>query len=74
MQNTLKQRAKISRKNATDVEKILLKHLWAKQMEGLKFRRQQPIVGFFVDFVSLEKRLIIEKDFRPFVGRPLDEN
>jgi very-short-patch-repair endonuclease len=31
-------------------------------MEGIKFRRQQPIEGYIVDFVSLERRIIIELD------------
>jgi len=33
-----------------------------KQMEGLKFRRQQPIDHYIVDFVCFENRLIIEID------------
>jgi len=33
-----------------------------KQMEGLKFRRQQPIDSYIVDFVCFEKRIIIEVD------------
>ena len=31
-------------------------------MEGIKFRRQQPIGRFIVDFVSFEKKVIIEVD------------
>ncbi len=31
-------------------------------MGGIKFRRQQPIGNYIVDFVSFEKRLIIELD------------
>ena len=33
-----------------------------KQIDGVKFRRQQPIENYVVDFVSFEKRLIIEID------------
>ena len=33
-----------------------------KQLEGLKFRRQQPIGAYIVDFVSFQKRLIVELD------------
>ena len=33
-----------------------------KQMEGLKFRRQQPIDKYIVDFVCFEHRIIIEVD------------
>ncbi len=31
-------------------------------MEGVKFRRQQPIGKYVVDFVSFEKRVVIEVD------------
>jgi len=31
-------------------------------MEGLKFKRQQPIGRYIVDFVSFEKKIIIEVD------------
>ena len=62
MKNILTSYAKTLRQNSTDAEKILWRHLRAKQMEGIKFRRQQPIEGYVVDFVSLEKRLIIELD------------
>lgn len=33
-----------------------------KQLEGLKFRRQQPIDKYIVDFVCFEKCIIIEVD------------
>jgi very-short-patch-repair endonuclease len=32
------------------------------QLEGVKFRRQQPIETFIVDFVSFDKKIIIELD------------
>jgi len=54
--------AKSLRKKATRVETILWSQLRAKQFEGLKFRRQQPIDEFIVDFVCFEKKLIIELD------------
>jgi very-short-patch-repair endonuclease len=31
-------------------------------MEGMKFRRQEPIGSYIVDFVCFEKRLIVELD------------
>ena len=31
-------------------------------MEGVKFRRQQPIERYIVDFVSFDKRIVIELD------------
>ena len=54
--------AKKMRKNATDAEKLLWHHLRAKQFKGLKFRRQQPMGNYIVDFVCHENRLIIEAD------------
>jgi very-short-patch-repair endonuclease len=54
--------AKTLRKSQTDAEKLLWKYLRAKQMEGLKFRRQQPIGNYVIDFICLEKSLVIEVD------------
>lgn len=54
--------AKSLRQNATDAEKILWHHLRARQIEGIKFRRQQPIENYIVDFVSFETRLVVELD------------
>jgi very-short-patch-repair endonuclease len=31
-------------------------------MEGFKFRRQQPIEGYIVDFVSFNTRIVVEVD------------
>jgi len=33
-----------------------------RQLEGVKFRRQQPIGHYVVDFVGLEKKVIVEID------------
>jgi very-short-patch-repair endonuclease len=57
-----KNRARELRKNQTDAEQKIWNHLRLRQMEGYKFRRQQPIGKYIVDFVCLEKRLIIEVD------------
>ncbi|PKL17186.1 MAG: DNA (cytosine-5-)-methyltransferase [Spirochaetae bacterium HGW-Spirochaetae-5] len=54
--------AKQLRKDQTDVEIILWKHLRSKQIDGFKFRRQQPIGAYIVDFVCFEIKLIIELD------------
>lgn len=50
------------RKRSTKEERFLWRHLKSKQLEGLKFRRQQPIGNFIVDFVCFEKKIIIELD------------
>ena len=53
---------KALRKRLTDAERLLCSRLRMKQMEGLKFRRQQPIDNYIVDFVCFENRIIIEVD------------
>ncbi|KQC09977.1 MAG: hypothetical protein APR62_02270 [Smithella sp. SDB] len=53
---------KALRKRPTDAEKIRWKQLRLKQIEGFKFRRQQPIDHYIVDFVCFEKRIIVEVD------------
>ena len=54
--------AKTLRKNQTDAEGLLWYYLRNKQMAGFKFRRQQAIGRYIVDFVCLPEKLIIELD------------
>ena len=54
--------ARALRHNPTEAEKLLWRQLRMWQIDGFKFRRQQPIGPYIVDFVCLEKRLIIELD------------
>ncbi|MBI5193757.1 MAG: endonuclease domain-containing protein [Nitrospirae bacterium] len=53
---------KALRKTPTDAEQLLWSYLRMKQMEGLKFRRQQSIDKYIVNFVCFENRIIIEVD------------
>lgn len=62
MQNELKARAKKFRSNMTEAEKMLWQALRAKRFLGYKFRRQQIIGNYIVDFVSYSHKLIIELD------------
>ena len=50
------------RRNLTDAERALWRHLRQRQVAGLKFRRQHPIGHYILDFVCLEARLVIELD------------
>ncbi len=50
------------RKHPTDAERLLWRHLRLRQLGGYKFRRQQPLGPYIVDFVCLAKRLIVEVD------------
>jgi very-short-patch-repair endonuclease len=50
------------RRKQTDAERKLWSVLRGRQFENSKFRRQEPIGKYIVDFVSLERELIIEID------------
>jgi len=50
------------RQSHTDAEKALWARLRNKQLEGVKFRRQQPLDAYIVDFVSFERNIIVEID------------
>lgn len=54
--------AKELRKNMTNAEYTLWYFLRDRQMNGIKFRKQSPICNYIVDFVSFEKKLVIELD------------
>ena len=50
------------RHTQTSAERALWAHLSSRRLAGVKFRRQQPIGSYIVDFVSFERKLIIEID------------
>ena len=50
------------RRKESDAERKLWSKLRSRQFENLKFRRQHPIGKFIVDFVSFEKKIVIEVD------------
>jgi very-short-patch-repair endonuclease len=50
------------RKNLTEAERKLWRYLRLRQLGGHKFRRQHPFGSYIVDFVCLEKRVVIEVD------------
>lgn len=51
-------RARNLRKNPTDAKRTLWRRLRLRQVAGYKFRKQQPVGQYIVDFVCLEKRLV----------------
>ncbi|NJO56308.1 MAG: endonuclease domain-containing protein [Rhodospirillales bacterium] len=57
-----RQFAKTLRQAMTDAEQLLWRHLRAHRLDGQKFRRQQPIGPYIVDFVHFGARLIVEAD------------
>jgi very-short-patch-repair endonuclease len=46
----------------TDAERKLWQRLKGRQLEGCKFRRQHPYGSYILDFVCLERGLIVEID------------
>ncbi len=50
------------RSHMTESENRLWRHLRAHRLNGQKFRRQQPIGPYVVDFVHFGSRLIVEAD------------
>ena len=60
-----RQRARSLRKRLTDAERLLWRHLRNRELDGWKFRRQYPVGSFIVDFICVEKNLVIEVDGGP---------
>ena len=54
----LKPLARELKRNMTDAEHRLWYHLRGKRLNGIKFRRQQSIGSYIVDFVSMEHKLM----------------
>ena len=50
------------RKRPTRAEMMLWQRLRGKRMRGFRFRRQQPIDRFIVDFYCRQARLVVEVD------------
>ncbi len=54
--------AKVLRKSQTDAETVIWQKLRSSQLNGCKFKRQQPLGRYIVDFVCFDKKLIVEID------------
>jgi very-short-patch-repair endonuclease len=50
------------RNSPTDAERLLWRHLRSRQIEGCKFRRQHPFDDYVLDFVCLERSVVVEVD------------
>lgn len=57
-----KRRARDLRKNSTRQEARLWAQLRTLRRDGFHFRRQAPLLGFYLDFVCFRHRLVIELD------------
>ena len=60
--NTKVQQARELRKKMTPAEKVLWEKLRGNQILGFKFRRQQIIEGFIVDFFCHQAKTVVEVD------------
>ncbi len=58
----LKPFARENRENKTPAENLLWQNIRNRKINDSKFRRQHAIGGFIVDFVCLERNLVIEID------------
>lgn len=54
--------AKAMRSGQTPAEQRLWYHLRAYHFPGLKFKRQKPMGPYIVDFICLERHLVVEVD------------
>jgi len=58
----MNKRARTLRQNASNAEDRLWYHLRNRQLCGYKYRRQHPVGLYIVDFVCIDRKLIIEAD------------
>ena len=54
--------AKRLRQEMTDAERAMWRELRARRFAGFKFKRQEPLGSYVVDFVCYEAKLIVELD------------
>ena len=62
MQTKNKDLARAMRHELTWAEKLLWRQLRNRKLEGMKFRRQQPLGSYILDFYCSEKMLAVELD------------
>jgi len=65
-------RAREMRKNPTEAERALWRLLRAKRLAGWKFRQQQQLDQYIVDFVCFSARLIVEADGSQHIDNKYD--
>ena len=58
----LKENSRKLRANMTDAEQILWQRLRRKQIHGVQFYRQKPLLTFIVDFYCPSAKLVVELD------------
>ena len=58
----LKEPARSLRMNMTDAEQVLWQRIRRKQIRGVQFYRQKPLLSYIVDFYCPAAKLVIELD------------
>ena len=58
----LKEHSRTLRTNMTDAEQVLWHRIRCKQIQGVQFYRQRPLLSFIVDFYCPAVKLVIEID------------
>ena len=58
----LKENSRSLRANMTDAEQVLWQRIRRKQIQGVQFYRQKPLLAFIVDFYCPTAKLVIELD------------
>lgn len=53
---------RLLRHGATDAVRFLWRHLRGRRMDGCEFRRRHPFADYILDFVCLERRVVVELD------------
>ena len=69
----MKHLARTLRRQQTRAEQLLWSRLRNRQLDGCKFRRQQVIGPYIVDFLSVQPKLIIEVDGGQHAERALQD-
>jgi very-short-patch-repair endonuclease len=57
-----RQFARTQRRHTTSAENVLWQALRGRRLAGLKFRRQVPLLAYTLDFLCVERRLVVELD------------
>jgi very-short-patch-repair endonuclease len=61
--------ARMNRRNTNFSERLLWARLRRRALGGFRFRRQQPLGRYIVDFCSIDGDVIVEIDGASHVGR-----
>ena len=59
---TLQAPARLLRRNMTDAEQVLWQKVRRKQIGGVQFYRQKPLLSYVVDFYCPAAKLVVELD------------